>query len=816
MRFSFEITETGNNKTLIPSPPTKTPPSSKEQVEWIPLQTHPIFTTTTNTTPSATNGGLTNLIAYDKKASRLYLWESHTQSLHHISIRLGDPDDPTSVLASSSSKVLQPDVHVSFAVSNISINRNGSALLLFGDHGLCVMYLFGRNSTKDNTMICRTVSVGSQFYFENHNSVRALQILWHPISDTHLGILSSDSVFRLFDLSSDLEKPEQEYYLEPVEPEKCRNAATICPVGFSFGDEHLWDRFTVFILFSDGSIYILCPVVPFGSVYRWDSIWEIYNDAHLFGLKASNSRAVSYSSLAIAWLQATFPQLVSQPAGGGSSVALRAHPYVPFDASLSLQGPLRKVCHGDEEDYELQGTTYEGRAVGLLYNIISKDSILVTAWSSGQLQIDALADEIQPVWNVGNLPRVCVDSHDHILGIAMICESSLGDRPVVKLDQPLDHTVWLGNSPPLLSLAVVDLSLPENIDKGSLISMFADPFIPERIYCLHGGGIDSIVIHFLPFTGQASGKDEVMKAPSVYSILSTSLGEASSPSALSGFLALEDSFGYSWIVAVTSSQECIVLETKDWNILLPIHVGREKIDSLDEFQEKDTPDVLSKELLDGPNVVLIPQASPNLRALVADSIEGRSALHQYFKLFHENYVEYAHKVWFELKHHGEYLEKVIDKQKHHLHKAQQDLSKVEERQPSLDDRINRALEVHGSLEDRLRTLRNLPRAHKKPLSRAELDFKTELDRFTGLELGALRSSIEALNARARKFTQSSQGNGGSKSPHRQFPGRRKNPVPESQVFQLRSAVEKLSLVNSETSKKVKLVESALSKIESKE
>ncbi|KAI3988903.1 hypothetical protein MKX01_016474 [Papaver californicum] len=634
--------------------------------------------------------GVTNLIAYDKKASRLYLWESHTHSLHCISVHLGDPDDPTSILASSSSKVLQPDVHLSFVVSNISINKNGSALLLSGDHGLCVMYLFGRNSTKDNTIICRTVSVESQFYFENHNSIRTLQIWWHPISDTHLGILSSDSVFRLFDLSSDLEKPEQEYYLEPVEPKKCRNVASICPVGFSF--------------------------------------------------------------------------VVGE---SGSSVALRAHPYVPFDVSLSLQGPLRKVCHGDEEDSEIQGTTYEGRAVGLLYNIISKDSILVTSWSSGQLQIDTLADEIQPVWNVGNPTRICVDSHDHILGVAMICESTLGD-------------LWL-----------------------LWIWLFVDPFIPERIYCLHGGGVDSIVIHFQPFTSQESGIDEVMKSPSVYSILSTSLGKTSSPSALSGFLALEDSLGYSWIVAVTFSQECLVLEMKDWNISLPIHVDREKKGSLDEFQEKDTPGVLSKELLDGPNVVLIPQASPNLYTLVVDSIEGRSALHQYFKFFHENYVEYAHK-------------KVIDKQKHHLHKAQQDLSKVE-RQPSLDDRINHALEVHCSLEDRLQTLRNLHRAHKKPLSRAaELDFKTELDRFTGLELGALCSSVEALNAEGKKDHTILTGYGRSKFPRRQFPGRRKNPVPESQVSQLRSAVEKLSLVNSETLKKVKLVESALSKIESKE
>lgn len=40
-------------------------------------------------------------------------------------------------------------------------------------------------------------------------------------------------------------QPEQEYYLQPVEPGQSRNAASICPVDFSFGGDHLWDRFSV-------------------------------------------------------------------------------------------------------------------------------------------------------------------------------------------------------------------------------------------------------------------------------------------------------------------------------------------------------------------------------------------------------------------------------------------------------------------------------------------------------------------------------------------------------------------------------------------
>lgn len=299
----------------------------------------------------------------------------------------------------------------------------------------------------------------------------------------------------------------------------------------------------------------------------------------------------------------------------------------------------------DEEGSAFRGAECEGGAVSFLYNLVVKDSIMVTAWSGGQLQIDALADEIQPVWNVGSPPRLRVDSNDHIRGLAMICEPTPGKVSPVKLNQPLDSTLWLGHPPPLLRLAIVDLALPRKTKGGSLIMMFIDPLMPERIFTLHDGGIDSIVLHYLPFTNQISGKTETMRTPSVHPVLSTCQGEISSQAPLSGFVSLSDSFGCSWIVGVTGSRECIMLEMKTWNLLLPLQVDMEgKSLGLEEPKEKDMPDMISKELLVGPKVVLVPQTSPNVRSVSADSIEGRSMLHDYFKLFHENYVEYAHKV----------------------------------------------------------------------------------------------------------------------------------------------------------------------------
>ncbi|KAH6777807.1 nuclear pore complex protein-like protein [Perilla frutescens var. frutescens] len=704
--------------------------------------------------------------------------------------------------------VLQAETPLSFEVNKISINRNGSALLLAGLEGLSVMYLYGRSSVEENTIICRIDSIGSEIYFQRNNFIRILQISWHPYSDTHLGILSSDSVFRIFDLSTDIGEPEQEYYLQPVEQGSCRSAAAICPVDFSFGGEHLWDKFSVFILFSDGSTYIICPVVPFGSVYKWESILEVYTDAHTFGLKSADSKAVNNSNMAISWLEATFPELVRQAGDGGQLYIVRAQPFVLLDASVSMQGPLRKVCHGVTEDSDVQRGASEGRAVSFHYNLVGKDTILAIARSDGQLQLDALADEIQPVWKTGSVPRLCFSSSDQIVGAAMICESASSDNSVLNLDQTSYSTAWLGHPPPLLRLAIVDLALP--IKSSSLIGMITDPLLPERIFCIHAGGIDSIVLHFLPFTNQSSGKEEPMRTPSVHSVLSTCPGDSSTPSPLHGFLALSDSYGSSWIVGLTSSNDCIVLQMETWNVLLTDAVhkiqGAFMKDETKETRHTDPPTIISKELLSGPKAVLLPPSAPNLRSVTADSIEGRSMLHQYFKLFHENYVEYAHKVYFELQHHAPQLKKIIDEEHSRLRKMQQKLLEVEKEKEKIEDRVDQAVERHISLEERLRNLRSLPGAQKKPLSKAEREFKIELDKFTGLELDALHSSIEALSARLKRYTHSMQSDSPNQRIQRQ--GRRDSRVPDD-VSELKLTLEKLSLVNSENSRKVKLVESAL-------
>uniref|UniRef100_A0A1J3G4Z0 Nuclear pore complex protein NUP88 n=1 Tax=Noccaea caerulescens TaxID=107243 RepID=A0A1J3G4Z0_NOCCA len=808
MRFNFE-----EPKDTLESRRSPTP---KEAVQWVPLQNHPVFSSipSSQDEPAVSQRFPRNFMAWDGD-SRLYYWDSKRYLLHRLSLRLGEPE-PTSVLAAVPSKVMQPDLQLTFSVNKISVNKSGSAVLLAGSDGIRVMYLFGRASAIEDNVICRVVSIGSEIYSSGDSSVQLLQASWHPDSDTHLGILSSDAVFRLFDLSSDAELPEQEYYLQPVEPGRSRTASSIYPADFSFGGDHLWDRFTVFILFTDGSIYILCPVVPFGSIYKWESVMEIYNDANMFGVKSPNSLAVSNSSLAIDWLEAVFPDLTEQGTRGDNIVVVKAHPYALLDASLALQGPLYKASSGEgDEDLAVREAECKGRAVSLLYNLVSKDSILVTAWSGGQLQVDALVDEIQPVWISGSSSRLRMSSHRKIEGVAMICESNLGELPVATSNLPLDHTVWLGHPPPLLRLAMVDLALPTKREGGSLVTLFADSLLPERIYSLHDGGIDSTVLHSLPFTSQATGRDEALKTPSVHTVLST-CQEDSAASSLLGFVPLSDSFGYSWIIAVLSSGECIVAEMKTWDLLLPIHVSTDKTESSSpiEKKEQDPSCIISKELLAGPKVRIAPHALPNQRSTPANSVEGRSVLHHYVKLFHENYVEYAHKVYFELQHHAPNLKRIIDDQHQRLSEANEKMSKVEKNQSLLEKRIHKAIQRHDSLEERLQRLRSLPGTHKKPLTRAERDFKTELDQFAGVEVDALQSSIETLRARVKKSAQKSSPKGTVVAGTQKKQYSKKSYIQDTEMSHLQSTLAKLSLMNSDNSKKVKIVESALNSQES--
>ncbi|KAM3389286.1 hypothetical protein ACQJBY_011421 [Aegilops geniculata] len=786
--------------------PRPSPKRTYSPAQWVPISSHPAFALR-----GALGGGGA---AWDAAGSRLYVWDPSARGAHRVSVRIRDAEaerdgEEVAVEAAVPSEMMMPETDLGYEVTHISLNTDGSSLLLAGSHNINVLYVHERVSEDGDTIICRTAPVASQILPTNNDGIKVLQTSWHPFSSSHFGVLTSDAVFRLFDLSFDLEQPEQEFYLQPILPGRCQNASSICTVAFSYGSDHLWDRFSVFILFSDGSIFVLCPVVPFGCDYSKKHIEEIYEDVNTFGLKSSNPNVVTNSHLAIAWLEATFPELLRQSADS-STLMSRARAYAPVDDSLTLQGPLCRVC---EENNELEGksSSCEGKAVGFVYSSVGKDSVLVTAWGSGQLQIDALADEIQPQWSIGVPTRLNVDSHGRIKSVAMICDSNPQDSSALRSHRSSSmgsnvksntEAVWMGHSPPLLRLSIVDLALPKT-SNGSSLSLFLDPLVPERFYCAHGGGLDMVTLHFLPF----SYPEMAATPPSVHPVLTTGNSDTSSPF-LSGFVAIADAYGHVQLVGITYTGECFVVEMKGWKEPTPLQLDICSKDIKDV--ESSTTGMISKELLAGPDPPILP-SSTSLRSLTPDSIEGKSTLHHYIKVFHEHYVEYGHKVFIELKEHEDYVKTEIEDKQKRLQAVKQSLLSIEAKDEEINRRVDRASKVYDLLEKRIESFKMLPAANKKPLSQAELEFKSQLDRFADVELDALRTSIAALRARMKRFAQSSLGGGAASTGVApwQAPKAGRGHVSESQMSLMKSSLERLSLLNEENSQKLRVIETEL-------
>jgi len=187
---------------------------------------------------------------------------------------------------------------VNYRIISLQLNGNGRLLAVAGERDLTAVILprSGLRSTRlphdadegehIEEISCRTLTVG-RYYLGRHPTNQLLKMLWHPLSEskTHIVVLASDSILRMFDLSKDLDEPEQAFDLSPAadrvvyKPSKgySYSAADVADeredaVSFCFGDAdeltNGWEPFSIFFVLRNGHIYVLCPVLPYRSVVR--------------------------------------------------------------------------------------------------------------------------------------------------------------------------------------------------------------------------------------------------------------------------------------------------------------------------------------------------------------------------------------------------------------------------------------------------------------------------------------------------------------------------------------------------------------------
>lgn len=83
-------------------------------------------------------------------------------------------------------------------------------------------------------------------------------------------------------------------------------------VAFAFGPQHSWQRFTVFFLCSDGAMFALCPVAPFGAGMPASAVQALLQVA------ADSDDDLAHSATTNAWLQQVCPCISEQHQLSGS------------------------------------------------------------------------------------------------------------------------------------------------------------------------------------------------------------------------------------------------------------------------------------------------------------------------------------------------------------------------------------------------------------------------------------------------------------------------------------------------------------------
>ncbi|KAI8384616.1 uncharacterized protein BYT42DRAFT_563086 [Radiomyces spectabilis] len=180
---------------------------------------------------------------------------------------------------------------VNFNVVSLVPSQNGRLLAAVGDKQLVVVWFPRQGLSSVPATVgsrrfdCRTFTVG-QKYYDTDQPTRILKVAWHPLSKTnsHLLVLGTDNVLRMFDVSADIEEPEQSFDLSPSQPKNDlppqrgisldddldddeEQVATFA-LGGESKDDSGWEPFTVFYALRNGHMYALCPVLPFKSVVQ--------------------------------------------------------------------------------------------------------------------------------------------------------------------------------------------------------------------------------------------------------------------------------------------------------------------------------------------------------------------------------------------------------------------------------------------------------------------------------------------------------------------------------------------------------------------
>jgi len=695
----------------------------------------------------------------------------------------------------------------------MSFSRGGQFAVITGRKwinvelsGIAVIDVIETSTTAGSVdEVGRLLVLGAEL-FDSRPGLQILQVAWHPSSDHHVGVLTSDNIWRIFSLHEP-SYPEQTFELgglQQVTRERVLGMSTMKgekAVTFAFGPPvDSWERFTVFFMTLSGSIYILCPVAPFGCRFH------LAAGAQPF--PAGRHELHTDIQTSEAWLE--------QALGVQESLT-HGHDYVEIkphaleDHCPALQGPLALHLQSSSPPQATAGNmqslaVLHWEATVQLRNPQGADTAggsppsfcvaVVTAGLSGKISVALMEGNIVPAWKKAD-STIWHDAYGSVIAARIVAQSATSSEatPTLSLFDEIHINVCDRAGVPGPDSDSED----DDHDAAALLDVVRDPVSSDRCYIIHGHGAIGISLPWLPVLGgflAHAANDNQVAPPSLPSTIALDLaGEWGKDGIIGGclignaatgsLLALVKTTGTGQLLSTHELYEQESLATTPPHAQQPMRSP--------EFSSKQSPQEVEKNaastaclradaalasqyawLLAGPNTQVSVVKSPGKSC---SDIEGQRDLHAAISQLHKKYVEYITQA------HQFVTQKVAEIREEGQRQAAQECKLRHQqcdaaaRRSLLAQRIERATKFNANLHSRYNLLSMLDSSRPRPMSFKEQAFMQELP-IQEEKLQHWQEQVKTLSIRTRKAMSG--------------PSVTARTLPQSQVHRIKAELETLS------------------------
>lgn len=574
------------------------------------------------------------------------------------------------------------------------------------------------------------------------NGLEVQHLEWHPHSENHLGLLTSDNVFRLYNVAQDTAQPEQEFRLSFPENGDYHDLADAQMDAFTFSRGYGWERFAVYFSSSFGNLYYLCPVAPFGALIPCKEVPSMRATSEL--------RAGPTADTADTWLDCALGKGAFSGRLEDDSAFATVRPHCLEWSSPCLVGPFPEQADRATERQEPMGRAAGGLLYFPLYTAGGRVMVHVrTQEEKVQMLVYLLYGSLMPAW-LEDTPHFGRNVHGRIDWVS----TSAG------VHRPDRH--------PTLAF-LLDCIEFEGC-KGRYIQVLRDESREFGLYVVLGNRAYSVdvgyakdIVHMLegnePSKHPGVGIPTRLGKPSLEELVHPDLtGSSHVVGAVSSGGVLEEGQLLVW----TSTGHALRLQRQAGKAEESTQEGKDPTSNpgsgasseLAAFEEESWRelDSLYKDLISTPEAVVFPPAP----ACAEDSIEGQKYLHACAVQLKERYFGYIHKAHDDLLRRSEHLKDEVSQQELFQQNVEGKLANARAAMEKLRSRASQSESLAENLQERLKLLFELERSATPPLSIAERDFVRQLeDLSSGLPL--LQAKLKPMAVRAEKLESADEG-----------------------------------------------------------